>query len=49
MDYTQAFSNTSSIIFSDIHKSLVIRENNRQAFMAIPERNGKSDEQTENA
>jgi hypothetical protein len=48
-DYNQAFQNTSSIIFSDIHKSLVMRENNRRAFMAIPAQNDKSGEQTENA
>jgi hypothetical protein len=49
MDFNQAFSNTSSIIFSDICKPLIMRENNRRAIMAISEQNGKSGEQTENA
>jgi len=42
MDFNQAFENTSSIIFSDIHKSLIMSKNNRRAFMAISAQNDKS-------
>jgi hypothetical protein len=48
-DYNQVFQNASSIIFSDICKPLVMRENNRRAFMAISAQNDKSGEQTGNA
>jgi hypothetical protein len=46
MDYNQISKNTSSFIFGDMRKSLVMRENNRRAFMAISAQNDKSGKQT---